>query len=400
MLFWIGLGCLGQQTPLERVEVVSDDSDGDGVNDSDDCAPQDSSLWEDRSWEGLLEVSDLEAACPGACSLVAQDIELDEPSDLLGLHCLTAVSGDVRVIGLQAQDLAGLERLEEVGGTLAFEFGALRSLEGLDALRSVSNLRFTQLELDSLQGMPELRSVQNLDLSQGAGLQDLQGLEQLEVLRDLRVGGNMSSLAGLPALPIRKLYVTGGDFVSLDGINAQDLDALHIVGARQLQRLDFEIPEEMDRIWLQETALPDLQAFSTLKHLDGQLWIEANPSLGSLRGLDALSYANQLVLRENPELFDAQGLEALVEVGDVLHLYSQDKMGDLYGLDNLEVVGGAVIVEFNETLLDLSGLYGIREIGGSLNVLYNPQITPEEAAALVQAIGEDNVAGTITVRGY
>lgn len=400
MLIWIALGCIDQQAPLELVEVVSDDQDGDGVGDNQDCAPEDPSLWEDRSWPGLLEASDLEAACPGACTLVAEDIDLQEPTDLLGLHCLTAVSGDVLIVGLQAQDLAGLERLEEVGGTLAFEFGALRSLEGLDALVTVSNLRFTQLDLDSLQGMPALRSVQNLDLSQGAGLEDLQGLEQLETLRDLRVGGNMRSLSGLPALPIRKLYVTGGDFVSLEGLNPQSLEALHIDGASQLQRLDFEIPEEMDRIWLQETALPDLLAFSALQHLDGQLWIEANPALGSLRGLDGLRYANQLILRDNPELLDAQGLEALVEIGDVLHLHAQDKMGDLYGLDNLETVGGAVIVEHNETLVDLSGLYGVREIGGSLSVLNNPRITPEEAAALVQAIGEDNVAGTITVRGY
>jgi hypothetical protein len=159
------VGCGPVETDSEQAEVVDYDADDDGVPDSDDCAPQDPTLWEDRILEGLVELEDLNSVCLGACSLQVQDIDLQAPLGLEGLSCLTHVEGDFKITGLaDAQDLSGLERLEEVGGTLSFVTGSSASLSGLDSLRSVSNLTMNQFRVPSLEGLSALRSVQTLDV--------------------------------------------------------------------------------------------------------------------------------------------------------------------------------------------------------------------------------------------
>lgn len=75
------------------------------------------------------------------------------------------------------------------------------------------------------------------------------------------------------------------------------------------------------------------------------------------------------------------------------------KLVELYGLENLTAVEGDLIIDDNAALHDLSALYGVRSIGGQLYVFNNTQVTPAEAQALEDAIGE-GVVGQVTIRGY
>ena len=58
-------------------------------------------------------------------------------------------------------------------------------------------------------------------------------------------------------------------------------------------------------------------------------------------------------------------------------------------------MGGGLTISENAVLTDLGGLFGLTSIGGDLQVTGNASLTEEEVASFIDAVGEENIAGSI-----
>jgi len=72
---------------------------------------------------------------------------------------------------------------------------------------------------------------------------------------------------------------------------------------------------------------------------------------------------------------------------------------DFSGLENLEVIGGDFMVDWNSVLSDVRALHGITSVGSDFTITDNTELLTEDAEALRDAIGTDNIGGTVTISG-
>jgi hypothetical protein len=161
--------------------------------------------------------------------------------------------------------------------------------------------------LINLDGLHSLTTVDELSLENNAALADLDGLRALEAASTITVKGN-SALS------------------NLDGLSNAEIGAVHLEANAKLANLDgLRRVTEPKYVELAANALPNLEGLSgltrterlsvrdewQLKTLDGpsnlievgSLYIESNPSLVSLHGLDALESAHgHVYIRHNHAL--------------------------------------------------------------------------------------------------
>ena len=171
------------------------------------------------------------------------------------------------VLGWPATDLSPLGSLRIIDGSLSTPgFGhELETLDGLEQLQSVGEFSFYHDGLRGMSGVPNLREV--------AGFFQLYGLP------------NLTDLDGLE--------------------NLQSTGTFNV----------FFNP-----------SLVDIDGLSDLRHVDGDLYIDANPELTSIGGLMALEHVTgDLYIRENPKVPTCQidALLARVTVDGEVHLESE-----------------------------------------------------------------------------
>ena len=117
--------------------------------------------------------------------------------------------------------------------------------------------------------------------------------------------------------------------------------------------------------------IPDLAPLWALQRVEGVLHVGTpDVSVGSLQGLDALSYAGGLLVERAP-ITDLDGLEALLELGEQgLEVRSWEVFyGDVDGLAGLTIVGGDAILR---DTMNLEGLGALESVAGDLWILQNP----------------------------
>lgn len=168
--------------------------------------------------------------------------------------------------------------------------------------------------------------------------------------------------------------------------------------------------------------LANLLGMEAMRLVGGDLWIEANPNLSTIGQLEfLLEVAGDVVVKDNGLLFDAPGfgegvelpgsliltgnpymedidnIKGLVSIaGDIL-IEMNNALVNLDGFGTLETIGGSITVNDNNTLFEVDGLHAVTSIGGDLTVTNNPDLPSEKASDMLEAIGEENVAGTVTV---
>lgn len=337
-------------------------------------------VWGVRGWEDLAGL--------GCLAEVGEDLEVDQNPGLRsldGLGCLTSVGGDLLVSGNKA-----LERVDALGGLIqvdAVEISAnevLGSLEGLSGLEGLAgDLVLRELPaLAAVDGLPFLDEVGGrVEIAEvGATAVDLPALERVD--EDLTLSGlpGLASLDGLPALR------------SVGTLSVSDAPALASVGP---------LPALWDVHALELRTLPALTELSlpAVTALDGGLTVDAT-GLADLRGLDALTgVATRLVLSGNPSLTSLASLDGLLRVDGDLTVQDNDALPTLDGLGDFGALGGGLRVEGNATLGDITALYTLDRVEGDLAVVDNPILPTAQAETLVEAIGAEDVGGTITISG-
>ncbi|MBL7809983.1 MAG: T9SS type A sorting domain-containing protein [Saprospiraceae bacterium] len=105
----------------------------------------------------------------------------------------------------------------------------------------------------------------------------------------------------------------------------------------------------------------------------GSLYVTNNPLLSDLSGLDNLSYIlDRLDISENEGLDSLHGLDKLQTVGSTFYLQNNGLFKDLRGLGSLETVGDDLYIEFCDSLLSLKGIEKLNRVGRSLYIQFNP----------------------------
>jgi hypothetical protein len=358
--------------------------------------------------DGISEVNNVEVVYSGLPDL-----------SWLGARYVTklAISSNSQLVSLR-----GLERLEAAGSLSLNNNGALSTLDGLGALRTIeTELRIVSMPLlETLSGLDQLETVDHLFVESNQALSDLVGLGSLTSLGKLNVTDNqkLSSLQGLDSLAeLGTLSISNNDvLVNLRGLEGVVVRWVLGIGDNdELVSLEgLQTTTELSSFGFDGNArLSDLGGLARVTRVVDGVGIWRNPALHSLAGLAGLAAVGSLsigqneglvelgleslesveyalTIRENPALPDLQGLDALTRVGSLL---IQDNLAleSVDGLGSLVTADYEIQISGNSVLSSLAGLGNVDE-AGRLLIWYNPSLPTCEAAWLADEIGISNVS--------
>lgn len=264
-----------------------------------------------------------------------------------------AVSGfdALRVIGdsayfMNTSQVRGFDRLERVGGTLRFGRGTV-DVQGMNALREVGSLLFSEVDIRSLDGLTSLAIVTGdltfvstvLDVATTGlgrlttigdrffweyGVLSEQGLGAFRAIETIGGGLLFSTMTGPAVMDgFAELEAVGGrmGFEGVAGVESiQGFDQLGSAGPLSFERMDdlrkiagFERLERSDGLailgndQLRSVTLPDLDS------IDGELSITGNPLLAALNLPRLVRLAGAFTITGNAALPRCQA-EALLAV--------------------------------------------------------------------------------------
>ncbi len=347
---------------VPSIWYVDDDGDGYGSNtvttgedcnppagyalNSDDCDDSDEDVGvvfpDPLDGDGVVsEAADIDDLCP----------------------CYTAISGSLRIRNIEdTTDLSGLSCIESVGGLLVSSNKSLTSLDGLEGLEIVEGSVLIQdnTQLSSLSGLSALDTIAGtLSVTGNTALIDLSGMESL------------ASISGA---------LTISDNDAMTGIG---LDALEGVG-----KLDISSCP----------SLISVSGMSSLVEVDHALSIEGCTKLTTIDLPALTSVGGDLYLYNNAALADVSA-PLLSDVQGELRLHWVAKVTDLDGLSGVRLVGDDLVLWGNADLSDVTGLHTVEQIGGDLIIKNNTDLPTADAEAMRDAIGTDNIRGSVTISG-
>ena len=327
------------------------------------------------------------AACPVVGGTVT--ISGAKRQSQLDFPALTTAAGLFIRANPSLKSLAGLDGVRTVEGGEVAVWGnpALTSLAGLESLVSTSDKRVGHLRIfrnANLAQLAEFRSVQDLGVLTVVAnprLASLTGLEHVSSMEKLYVWKNtvLASLAGLgaPSSPAEEKTMVEVSIRHNPALTSLG-DAFQRV--RELPHLDV----------VENDALASLNGLESLTTTSTFLYIRDNAGLTSLAGLDNLRNAHDMYIWNNTALTSLAGLGGL-QSAESVRIYENSRLVSLAGLDQVADVE-VVEIEGNGALTSLEGL-GIRSVN-RLTVKRNARLT-----SLDGLTGETWVAGALGIFG-
>lgn len=173
---------------------------------------------------------------------------------------------------------------------------------------------------------------------------------------------------------------------------------------------------------ISSTDLTHLTGLESLEVIGGNLEMIATPALANIRGLQNLrSIGDLFILWGNGGLTDLGGLENIEFIGGNLVLWELNNLTDLTALRGISSLGGNLDIQDSATLTNLDGLENLKTIGGLrlrgnntlatvdhlesiesvdgfFDIVQNPALPTCAAQALLDAIGEGNITGDISIQ--
>ncbi len=396
--------------------VGTTDHDGDGAVSCEDCDDTDAAEapgaverldGDDDDCDGLVDeyvgdlslssAADIDTFCASYAS-VEGSLDLDHTPSLRALECLRAVSGDLRVSGVSAPDLHGLERLAWVGGTTFFggDLGGAKWLEpstfgsllGLDRLSSVGgDFWVADNEVADLGGTPRL-----VEVGGGVVLYDLPLVDVSLPMTSLGVGLWLENLPYLASVEAPELTAMGGGLwfervAATSGSFTVDwpVDIPGTLGLVELPtgaNTGWTLPASVGALWVSQTDLADLGGLEVLGAVAGDAVVSDNPLLADLSALDGVvTIGGDLTLSNNPALVDWAGFSSLESVAGRVRL-SGSGPTDASGFGALTAIGDGLSITGASSLTTISG-FGALESCGDL-----------EMYSLQRLAGADGLSGT------
>jgi len=303
-----------------------------------------------------------------------------ELTDLAGLESLTSIGGTLFIIGNEnLSSLTGLDNLETIGGLNVHANDALTNFTGLDRLKTISgDFELFDIYGDAEDVLPNPSNYyDNETVSRALGSNTLisfAGLDSLTTIEgSLRIVDNnaLTNLSGLETLTS-----VGGNLV---------------IGQIDFNSYDFPGGDQFYHELSGNDALINLLGLENLAFVGGKLQIIGNPNIVNCVGLQNLQTIGELQVCENSVLTDLSGLEALTHIEGNLDLYyarivdifwghedrgDNDAMTSLTGLENLTAVNGKLRIARHDMLSDLSAIANLDHTGiTELMLKQNPNLS-------------------------
>ncbi|SHG30430.1 fibronectin type III domain-containing protein [Flagellimonas flava] len=262
------------------------------------------------------------------------------------------ITGNLRISGLggssNVSDLSPLGTLKEINGHLDINFMRdLKSLSGLTLEKVGKSLRINNnYSLESLKGLDNLKIVLGtLEIEDNRELKSVEHLDNLETVGNylaIRSNYKITRVSGF-----NRLNLAGGiDFFNniileqVDGfqqvINLSD--DLRFSDNFELHTIDaFHNLQSVDRFYVIDTKITDIDMFSSLKMVRGVLAVASNSELEHIDGLSSLeeiTYGN-LEIGSNPKITNLDALENLQTIGATLSIGNNTLLSDFCGLSNV-----------------------------------------------------------------
>jgi hypothetical protein len=276
-----------------------------------------------------------------------------------------AVSGfdSLRVIGdsayfVNTHEVGGFAQLERVGGTLRFSSGGI-DVKGMNRLREVGSLRFTEVDIRGLDGLGNLKIVTG-DLIFGSATLDVAttGL------------GELTTIGGM-------LYWEYGA-LGHDGLTA--FRAIETIG----DSLSFS--------WM--TGPPVMDGFPELVTVGRHVAFDTMDGVERVRGFDQLCATGPLSFRGMDDLRKIDGF-ARLERASSLTILDHDRLQSVT-LRDLESIDGDLHIAGNLTLNALN-LPRLERLAGALTITGNPDLPGCQAQAVLDMLRAHGYAGPAQV---
>ena len=169
---------------------------------------------------------------------------------------------------------------------------------------------------------------------------------------------DLSPLSGLTTMSwASKLVISGTGLVSLSGL--QGLQNVHW----------FEL--------LNNTALTDVSALSSVVEAGGPIFINGNTVLGNLNGLDNINMLpfGALLIENNTNLSDLGGISNIQSINASLVSNNNDMLSNLDALTGLQTVNSNINISNNDVLTNIAGLSGLAGFSETLYLRFNSQLS-------------------------
>ena len=279
-------------------DVADPDDDNDGVADADDPFPLDPTEWEDQDRDGIGDNADDDVVDlapfqdPALRAAVERALgkEPGAPITAEDLSALTALAVPYQPLGQEIRDLTGLELAESLT-ELELPFNAIADLSPLSDLEQLELVRLSGNEVADLAPLQGVASLREVWLAYNP-VSDLSPLVELPVLDSLFVGGDGHALSDLsPLAELTNLRTLGAI-----GVGLSDLSLLS-----ELKGLSL--------LWIRDNPVTDLSPLGDLAALSG---VDASGT--GVSDLSPLSRFNLLSLdvsRTSATLNDVAGMRPL-----------------------------------------------------------------------------------------
>ncbi|MDW3194227.1 MAG: hypothetical protein R8G66_17770 [Cytophagales bacterium] len=325
----------------------------------------------------------------------------------------------------QMTTMAEFDRLESLGDVAINDNDRLTTISGFDGLQTVvrdlhitSNPSLAEIRFENLNAVGrDLWIIENHSLSNFKGFTNLKRIDRsftlrsnhslvsLEGLNIEEVGNNfhlvdhpsLTDIEQLGHMKIRSLFFGSNESItSLDVFsNIEELFTLSVSG-KNLTSLDFPelVSIESTLIFQQLGSLTSLQGFPKLRSVGNRMYLNDNPVLKEFGESSLLSIAS-IIIEDNPELINLQGLESLASVEEISllgpgitdfsGLSNIDRLQELFirnnpnfnsfaGLDGLVQVD-RIFASDNVALTSLEGLNGLEQVNVSIELYGNSQLS-------------------------
>ncbi len=370
------------------------------------------------------EINNFQTNYPGCTEIEGYVfIHGNEIINLNGLSVVTSIGGKLEINNCDSLfSLTGLSNLDSVGGSFEIRFNdSFIDFSGLESLTYVEGAIIIQNNstLTSLTGLDNIDagSIRSLSIFKNSSLSNCDAKSVGDYLSnptgaigiyDNATGCNnppeVAEAGGfvLSCLPYGNFYfftqdeidsfqsdyqdctelngfvkIKGNDITNLTGLSAVTVIGgyLYIQNNPLLTSLSglenvSSIGSPGDLFWIRgNDTLIDLTGLQNVTSIGGDLWIDDNNSLTTLAGLDKLNAVHgELKIVGNDTLSSLTGLDSLKLVSGRFSLLDNHPLSSLIGLNNLDSVNGDFMISDNDFLTDLMDLESLVYTGGSLSI--------------------------------
>lgn len=359
-----------------------------------------------NSFDEVLDAcQDILPECPAESVIFTSQADLDHFA-IQYPNC-TQISGILKIGDVGENDISDLSPLNKIQTVTMFidiTHTALENLDGLNNLESVLYISFTQNNsLKSLDGLESLNNTLSITIYENPDLESIESLSGITQTGEIMIYNNdsLTDLTGLNNLTTCEIIgITSNDaLVSLEGLN-------------NLTTVNGELSLHNN------SSLQTLEALSNLKRITGtaeigpggKLWIQENPLLTDLTGLNNLEIVQKIQISNNEGLTSLSGLENVtvidgksVNTSNYLQISGNNSLTSLNGLHNLTSLGyydaasetnsGDLEISNNPALENLSELNALTKVYSGLTVNSNENLESLEGLENLSIIGGSLIIG-------